>query len=355
MKENETKREILLLGLLRRHPELLGNSVVPSPLDPNAITRDGTTIRALGVPIGNDFDLEDWWLQRYRTVKPRAAAWNGLARLSLTGRNILLQSILYGSMRYWFFTLIVPDKIIDLIEQDAKALLWAANPELHSNEDGTAKRSNRYMTELASYLPQKEGGGSIMHLRSHIKAFQAQWVIKYLDPRRAPWKEVLDHWILHDDTPLGRGILLSQSRDGHKSRIDHLPDSCTYIRACFQSFHELRVSQDTTLLTHESIGEPLWRNNRFAIGLDRAFAQEWTDHIYTYRVSDLVCPTGLLTANQWDNTIIRYASYSRKPDAWIDERQRERPIIIGDIPTAFKRAIDAPAPPVQGRRHRPRC
>ena len=68
-----------------------------------------------------------------------------------------------------------------------------------------------------------------------------------------------------DDTPLGRGILLSQSRDGHKSRIDHLPDTCTFIRACFQSFHELQVSQDSTLLTHESIGEPLWRNNRSAI------------------------------------------------------------------------------------------
>ena len=68
-------------------------------------------------------------------------------------------------------------------------------------------------------------------------------------------------------------------------------------------------------------------------------------HLPCYRISDLACPTGLLTANQWDNTIIRYASYSRKSDAWIDERQRERPIIIGDIPTAFKRAIDAPAPP----------
>ena len=43
--------------------------------------------------------------------------------------------------------------------------------------------------------------------------------------------------------------------------------------------------------------------------------------------------------------IIHYASYSRKSNAWIDERQRERPIIIGDIPTASKRAIDAPAPP----------
>ena len=107
-------------------------------------------------------------------------------------------------MRYWFFTLIVPDKIIDLIEQDANALLWAANPELHSNEDDTAKRSNRYMTETASYLPQKEGAGSIMHLRTHIKAYQAQWVIKYLDPRRAPWKEVLDNWILHDNSTTTR-------------------------------------------------------------------------------------------------------------------------------------------------------
>ena len=68
-------------------------------------------------------------------------------------------------------------------------------------------------------------------------------------------------------------------------------------------------------------------------------------HLPCYRISDLACPTGLLTANQWDNTIIRYASYSRKSNAWIDERQRERPIIIGDIPTASKRAIDAPAPP----------
>ena len=47
----------------------------------------------------------------------------------LTGRNILLQSILYGSMRYWFFTLPVPPKIIELIESDAKALLWARHPD----------------------------------------------------------------------------------------------------------------------------------------------------------------------------------------------------------------------------------
>ena len=46
----------------------------------------------------------------------------------------------------WLIALVlhalVPDKIIDLIEHDAKALLWAANPELLSNED--AQQSNRY-------------------------------------------------------------------------------------------------------------------------------------------------------------------------------------------------------------------
>ena len=70
MKEDETKREILLLGLLRRHPELLGNSIVPSPLDPNTIVSDGTTIRALGVPIGNELDLEDWCGTRPTPVSP---------------------------------------------------------------------------------------------------------------------------------------------------------------------------------------------------------------------------------------------------------------------------------------------
>ena len=147
-------------------------------------------------------------------MERRVSKWNGLAKLSLTGRNMLLQSILYGSMRYWFFTLIVPDSIVDIIELDAKALLWASNPELHTDEVGTAQRSKRYIHHRASHIAQKSGGGGIMHLKSHIKAFQAQWIVKYLDPRDSPWKDVLDHWILRKDsgrqgqtTPLGRGVI----------------------------------------------------------------------------------------------------------------------------------------------------
>ena len=89
-------------------------------------------------------------------------------------------------MRYWFFTLPVPDTIITLIETDAKALLWARYPELRTDEDGTAQATRRQMTEGASYNPVRKGGGSIMHLESHITAFQAQWPLLYVHPRSTP-------------------------------------------------------------------------------------------------------------------------------------------------------------------------
>jgi hypothetical protein len=203
MRENAAKREILPLGPLRP-------ADMPARLAPAGakIKKPGERVTALGAPIGVDFDLEEWWEARYQVVKPRIAAWHGLGRLSLDGRNILLQSILYGSMRYWFFFLTVPDKIVDAIEEDAKALLWSAAPDFSSDEIGTAKRSKRWIKEFASHIPKKKGGGGLMHLPSHILGFQAQWIQRYLDPRKAPWKNVLDRWIVTGDG-LGRGAILT--------------------------------------------------------------------------------------------------------------------------------------------------
>ena len=147
-----------------------------------------------------------------------------------------------GSLRYWFFTLTVPDSIVTMIESDAKELLWAANPELHDNQLGTPNQSNRYIFKEAGWLPQKQGGGSIMHLPSHIQAFQAQWIIKYLDPRDSPWKNVLDHWFASDDR-LGRGALVASS--SHRSRlIQEIPARCTYIHARLVAFNDLNIRQD---------------------------------------------------------------------------------------------------------------
>ena len=106
--------------------------------------------------------------------------------------GFFLQAILYGSIRFWLFSLIIPAQIITWVEEDAYHLIWASNPELFSDEDGTKKKARAYITKPASYLPQKKGGGGLMHLKSHVQAFYAQWGRRYLHPSNPPWKSVAD-------------------------------------------------------------------------------------------------------------------------------------------------------------------
>ena len=107
---------------------------------------------------------------------------------------MLLQAYYYGSFRFWLFSLVLPVRVRDLIEQDAKELLWASSPELKANEEGTEKQSKRFIKEVASYRGRRDGGGGVMHWGYHVEAFYAQWGVRYLDPREAPWKSVLDYW-----------------------------------------------------------------------------------------------------------------------------------------------------------------
>ena len=99
--------------------------------------------------------------KKYRQVKQRIAAWRSTSHMSITGRTLLLQAILYGSVRFWFFTILINDRIVEHIESDAYHLVWASNPSLLTSEDGTSKKSRAYIHEPASYLDQKRGGAGL--------------------------------------------------------------------------------------------------------------------------------------------------------------------------------------------------
>ena len=336
MKENATKREVLLLGRTRRYDE----AQLPEEIDRATIVKDGDTIRALGVPMGNEIDIEAWWKSRYNVVKARFAKWHGLGTLTLTGRNILVQSILYGSMRYWFFSLPTPSSMVKALEEDVKQLLWAALPEFSAEEHGTSKRSKRYIMKEASYLPQKQGGGGLMHIESHIKAFKAQWIIRYLDPRDAPWKDVLDVWTQpvkpptpELDTQIGRGVILTP---GGAERDELIPDRCVYMKQCFAAFRELGVTQDTTVLDHRVQGEPLFRNHRFQIQLSFQNELEWAEYIETYRLSDLMSDNGRpFTPDMWKQFIEDMAPEGNADvEAWKTQRMREASQIRATVPNS---------------------
>ena len=135
MKENAGKREGQLLGKLNRQRHRAPQGIIKD----DAWVADGESIRALGVPMGNNLDLLAWWTGKYRQVKQRIASWRSTAHMSITGRTLLLQAILYGSVRFWFFTILIDNRIVEYIESDAYHLVWASNLSLLTNEARTSK------------------------------------------------------------------------------------------------------------------------------------------------------------------------------------------------------------------------
>jgi hypothetical protein len=342
MKENDTKREGMLLGGLRRRPEDAPTGVVPD----DQYLAEGDYLISLGVPFGNDFDETEWWLARYRVVKKRVASWRSTAHLTIVGRMAAVQAIYLGSFRYWLFTMELPESVSKLMEADVKELLWAHSPHLNSDELGTEQKSRRYVHEAASYLPRKGGGVGAMHWPSHVKAFKAHWIRRYLDPREGPWKQVVDYYVA--DVNIRRAIVVAKLSDG-SPRCVHadLPHKATHLRACFKAFEELRVEQDTSSVGPHIAGEPLWLNWRFtaAPGIEeRSVRRNWQGTLNTWRLCDLVGDDGVpFSREDWENFAVSMKppnSLGNQASAeWVHRRGEEADALMASVPTPLLDAV----------------
>ena len=277
MAENKSKREGMLIGPWNTNRATAPTNIVPKWLD------DGTSIRALGCPMGN-FDTEAWYLTRYRKVKDRIGQWPSIRRHSITARNMLLQAILYGSFRFWLYFMPMPDSISELIEEDAKQILWATDPELHTDELGSQK-SKRWIHERASYLPTRKGGAGIMHFKSHCEAFYAHWIIRLLHPRRAPWKQIVLYWT--EDIEQMKATYLLPSRAQEYVEQD-IPPNAHYLRRCFNAFFKINFVQNTNILDNAFQAENLWSNHRMTIPLEDDRIRFWQNELQVTTVGSLL-------------------------------------------------------------------
>eukprot|EP00965_Chrysotila_dentata_P053096 1762032-Pleurochrysis_carterae.AAC.3 len=46
-----------------------------------------------------------------------------------------------------------------------------------------------------SYHSIRTGWAGQMHLAAQMKAIHTSWILRYLHPRKAQWKQILDQWI----------------------------------------------------------------------------------------------------------------------------------------------------------------
>ena len=121
-----------------------------------------------------------------------------------------------------------------------------------------------------------------MHLRSHIRAFQAHWMRRYLDPGKPPWKSIADLW-LEEPYPAGRGTILAAIIGNLYTDI---PPKAKYLRACVKEFETIKLIQDTSILDDKVAGEPLDLNHRFTIPLDGDTMAQWSKYVGFKRINN---------------------------------------------------------------------
>jgi len=271
MKANVKKTEGLLMGSLRGKV-MPNNSIIA----PDQWAKDGEVIISLGVPFGNEVDYEAFWMGKYNKMKVRISNWRSVKCRTAKGRVLLSKMFVWSRFRYWAQSLTMPNRVIDAIQGDIDALVWARDPEFLASEEGTAAPFKRWMTQEASLRKWGTGGLGITCWKTHIKSLLQRWMTRYLDATQAHYKQLLDIYIRDQHTG-GRGVILSSTPT--KDILDHLPKGGAYgyWAAAIRAFRELGLrplpaNKDETLTGAAMGAEPTFTNLRGEIlAIRRAF------------------------------------------------------------------------------------
>ena len=84
----------------------------------------------MGVPIGNDLNADKWWMKKLEEVRAKSKKWVGLFRCGYFGRNLVVQAMFLGRLRYWLYSVPMSTKVRALVQNDADILWWSKEPVL---------------------------------------------------------------------------------------------------------------------------------------------------------------------------------------------------------------------------------
>ena len=266
MRENVKKREGLAMGKYKNQD--LGRGIKWAP-------ENGWCV-SLGVPIGNDLNEAKWWGEKINKVRTLAQQWIGLKRSQYFGRNLIVQGMYYGRLRYWLYSVNMDKRLYSIVQKDADILNFSRDPtlEVGTDADGkptkNAKRIRKFVANDTAIGPKPKGGLNTMDWAIHASNFKAQWVLRYLDPSKSSYKTLIDSFILYDKRrnckyPEGRQIILQNlSVRERANMLSALPKTATYIKECFREFWKLNIRSAPD--TWEGIGsESPWHGRRMKI------------------------------------------------------------------------------------------
>ena len=117
--------------------------------------RKGEFMKILGIPFGEDFDDQEFLEKKYSDMKRLIAAWKDHGKVTAFGRAMLANSMIFSRFRYYAQSMRLSDALMDAIEADAQALVWARDENFDAAEFGTdvpdVSKRTRWVEPLASF------------------------------------------------------------------------------------------------------------------------------------------------------------------------------------------------------------
>ena len=219
-KINKDKTEGLAVGALRQrqlreedlpHSDLIG------------WIEEGKYTKVLGAPLGNDFDVNEYWNKIYQTFIKRLASWrHRIPCMVPESRVPILASLCLSLFWYQAQTLCPSQALGSQIKRDAGYFIFNRRPKFGTDEDGgntrgvngatgedSERKHRKWLAAETMTRSKQHGGLGITNWDAQVGAMQAQWVIRYLSPQERPWRPLLDYYFLPEAGPRGRFELLS--------------------------------------------------------------------------------------------------------------------------------------------------
>ena len=111
-------------------------------------------------------------------------------------------------------------QIVLFIKQDIVRFVWKRDPTIKEGESLPALHQNvtlgaptkgvrRWIRRDAAINRKTEGGIRETDVDVQIGAIQAAALVRYIGPAQAPWKPLLDHYLVDEQSAFGREVILS--------------------------------------------------------------------------------------------------------------------------------------------------
>ena len=124
----------------------------------------------LGIPFWEGPDQDSFMETLYAKTKGLMAAWVDHAYLTLIGRNMIANTMVFSRFRYVCQTMAMTYHVATAIQSDVEALIWNHEADFDADELGTECNKRKWMKAKATYSSRKlDGGAGALSWPCHLR------------------------------------------------------------------------------------------------------------------------------------------------------------------------------------------